>query len=567
MTHDVFALTQVAFRGRNDNGNETTASWKANINTNWNQPVDTKFRVRFGIQESGAGTASGTLTGQLQYQLAGGGWNNVTTSSSVCRAVASGDAGGPYDGTATTEQLNQSQPFKAGSISEDGLAGAVSLAGDDETELEYVLTIQSADVTNGQALELRVNDGTTTPTWTQIPSITIQEVTNYTLTADGGTFAMTGTAANTLYGRNLAAASGSFAYTGTAAGFLRGLRVIADSGSFGLTGTDVSLLRDAILAALGGTFDVTGTAATLAKGRTLITESGSFSVAGTAASLLATKLLSALGGSFSVSGADAALSKGFTLSALGGSFSLSGTAASPLHSRRLAADSGSFSFVGTSLGFLLGRRLVADSGSFSFNGFVAGLLHAKILQAAGGSFAYTGSDVTFTVASSSTYTLDCESGVFNVRPSMNYRLRTDELIDAALGANLMGTLVQTSRTATAVPLAVAVDRNGGQAGLTVTAAVRDASTTNSYLDFNDSTFKTTGWTAKTLTLTDLGGGFYAATLNVAAITNLPANADLVVEYSASGSVGAVGLDFISFQNNDVWKDPKALTVPKFLGLK
>ena len=70
------AYDQDAFRARNDNGNETTATWKVAANTNWDQDVDQNFRVRFVIQETnGASVADKTF--QLEYNRNGGGWNDV----------------------------------------------------------------------------------------------------------------------------------------------------------------------------------------------------------------------------------------------------------------------------------------------------------------------------------------------------------------------------------------------------------------------------------------------------------------------------------------------------------
>lgn len=49
----------------------------------------------------------------------------------------------------------------------------------------------------------------------------------------------------------------------------------------------------------------------------------------------------------------------------------------------------------------------------------------------------------------------------------------------------------------------------GQTGQTVVVEIRDVTTTNSYLDFADLTFKTAGWTTKAATLTEVGGGHYS----------------------------------------------------------
>lgn len=113
----------------------------------------------------------------------------------------------------------------------------------------------------------------------------------------------------------------------------------------------------------------------------------------------------------------------------------------------------------------------------------------------------------------------------------------------------MSTSILASRKDSNIPLSLSAMKGnlGGQAGLTVIVAIRDAATINSYLDFNDNTFKTVGWVQKTKTLADIGGGFYALSggLNASIITNLPAATDhLVAEYVVSGGVKAVATDLI-----------------------
>jgi hypothetical protein len=86
---------------------------------------------------------------------------------------------------------------------------------------------------------------------------------------------------------------------------------------------------------------------------------------------------------------------------------------------------------------------------------------------------------------------------------------------------------------------VVTRRQGGITGLTVAVRIRDGRTTNSYLDFSDDTFKTSGWSAQTASLTDIGDGFYSLSsgLDLSAITNLPAATHyLVAEYLVNGSV-------------------------------
>lgn len=98
----------------------------------------------------------------------------------------------------------------------------------------------------------------------------------------------------------------------------------------------------------------------------------------------------------------------------------------------------------------------------------------------------------------------------------------------------MSVTYRTSRTATNLPLALNVSRAGvgGVTGLSCRVSIRNAATASSYLDFADMTFRSSSWTQKESSLADIGNGTYQlASLNVSAITNLPAEpCNLLAEY-------------------------------------
>ena len=147
-----------AFRLRNDDGNETTATWKADANVNVSQDVDTNFRVRFLISE-GVDIADANVSFQLQYNYNGGGWNDVDAASSVARSFASPNV---TDAANTTQQIGSSTYIStnAGFDEVDGLAGGASLdfttTVDQEVEVEYCLQLRSVDTTHLDGIQLRV---------------------------------------------------------------------------------------------------------------------------------------------------------------------------------------------------------------------------------------------------------------------------------------------------------------------------------------------------------------------------------------------------------------------------
>ena len=114
------AITQAAFRFRNDDGNQTAATWIDAENTDITIANGSTFRLRIGQTSDGFFDFT---TAPWQYQLNGGGWNNITTSSSVVRRVASGSV---THGTATTNQLALAGSFVAGEVVTDGMVLATN---------------------------------------------------------------------------------------------------------------------------------------------------------------------------------------------------------------------------------------------------------------------------------------------------------------------------------------------------------------------------------------------------------------------------------------------------------
>lgn len=166
---EIAGLTQHSFRGRNDDGSQTTATWKAAANTNFSQTLDTTFRLRFVIQSDAFGGS--TFTTKLQYNLNAAGWVDITTSSTVIVAVNSANI---TDTEATTQQVGAAT-FVAGEETEDGVTGSVVLAQSQQTEHELVCQILSTGATVGDTIQVRCleSNGTVFTTYSQTPTITV----------------------------------------------------------------------------------------------------------------------------------------------------------------------------------------------------------------------------------------------------------------------------------------------------------------------------------------------------------------------------------------------------------
>ena len=193
---------------------------------------------------------------------------------------------------------------------------------------------------------------------------------------------------------SLTAEAGSFTLTGQAAGLRADRLLSAEAGSFTLSGQAAGLQAQRRMAAGTGAFDLTGQDAGLRVTRRMTAEAGSFTLSGQSATLVRALRLTAGTGAFSLIGQDAALNVAgsSTLAAETGVFALGGQAAGLRAARRLAAEPGSFSLAGQAAGMRVARLLTADAGVFTLAGQPAGLRVARRLGADAGSFVLTGQD-------------------------------------------------------------------------------------------------------------------------------------------------------------------------------
>jgi len=164
-------LTQSAFRNRNDDGSETTATWLAALNANALPTLDSPFRVRMQTTTEG-GLALINYTNRLHYTLNGGAKTAVTTTSNVIRAVNSANV---TNDEATTEQLAGAGVFQAGVVSEDGTCPLNFLSNNAlDVEDEFVVQLRSADLHNNDVVRLYcTQEGSDLDGYTQVPTYTI----------------------------------------------------------------------------------------------------------------------------------------------------------------------------------------------------------------------------------------------------------------------------------------------------------------------------------------------------------------------------------------------------------
>lgn len=214
----------------------------------------------------------------------------------------------------------------------------------------------------------------------------------YSLTADAGTFSLTGVATGLRAARKIVAAPGTFSFTGNAAALLFGLKLTAAPGTFNLTGVSAGLLFGRKLSAAAGTFSFTGNSAALLYGLKLSAAAGVFNLTGNAANFSLSYRLAAAAGTFSLSGQDAGARATRSLAAGVGSFTLSGVAAALLLGKTLAAAQGTFSLSGQAVALSATRKLSAESGAYALTGYAALLLSTRTMQGAAGVYSFTGNN-------------------------------------------------------------------------------------------------------------------------------------------------------------------------------
>lgn len=180
---NTFGITARAYQWYAD-GTETGAAALAAENASHGLVVsgNTAIVLRYGVQESGAGTASGLTTDdyQLQHNLNGAGFVDTTAASTVAQGFTSANL---TDADPTTQRLSAGTgSFVAGEISEtDGLLTDWQLTANNYSELLYAIQIIDADTAVGDSITFRVRrNGGVFNTYSVTPTMTI--VVNATAT-------------------------------------------------------------------------------------------------------------------------------------------------------------------------------------------------------------------------------------------------------------------------------------------------------------------------------------------------------------------------------------------------
>jgi len=196
-------------------------------------------------------------------------------------------------------------------------------------------------------------------------TIEVEYTTGYSLSCEGGSYALNGQDAGAYYGRKVDAEAGAYALTGADISALFGRLVLAEAGAYQLTGQDIALLRAARIAAEAGAYALAGQDVTLI----YVPGGGAY-------------VLSAEGGAYAITGADAGLRKASILPAEPGVYVLAGQDATTLLGRLLDAGAGAYVISGGAAELLRAARMQAEAGVYGLTGNDAALALQALIESA-----------------------------------------------------------------------------------------------------------------------------------------------------------------------------------------
>ena len=200
---------------------------------------------------------------------------------------------------------------------------------------------------------------------------------NVTLSANYGTYSVSGDSDQMLHARLLQNATGSYSSSGNTDQMLHGRNVLSSSGSYSVSGNTDQMLHTRLLKSTSGSYSSSGQPDSMLYGRVLSSNAGNYSSTGDSDQMLHGWQLQFASGSYGITGDAASLLHSY-LAQLGiGTYSLSGIAAALIHQGVgivLAAQAGSYSLTGDAAQELYKRLLMASPGSFTVTGISANMI-------------------------------------------------------------------------------------------------------------------------------------------------------------------------------------------------
>lgn len=166
-------LVQSHYRFRNDDGDETTATWRAAVDTvPANIPINTLFRLRVAVTETMGGDPP-LHTYSLEWRQNGGAW--TTTGSENSGAVVQGSTPtGCPNNTPTTQQISGGG-FNPGFVQRGNNTAGIDIIPLRTLENEWTIRIgHNGGAVAGDVFDFRViSDGVVLQAYAVTPSVTV----------------------------------------------------------------------------------------------------------------------------------------------------------------------------------------------------------------------------------------------------------------------------------------------------------------------------------------------------------------------------------------------------------
>lgn len=206
----------------------------------------------------------------------------------------------------------------------------------------------------------------------------------------------------------LTANQGSYTLTGQNVNLYKGFYLLAAQGSYTLTGQTLNLIAYRLLALAQGSYSLTGHNANLLRGYPLTAVQGSYTLSGQEAGLIysgAVAPLSANSGSYTVTGQTVNFLYNRIVGLAQGLYSLTGQTANVLYGRLITGVQGSYSLTGQTTNLYKDFYTPLSPGTYTLTGNTVSVLVRRLLALAQGTYTLTGQSVSFVVPSEDSHAL------------------------------------------------------------------------------------------------------------------------------------------------------------------
>ena len=242
--------------------------------------------------------------------------------------------------------------------------------------------------------------------------------TDYPITANSGTYALTGQSATITKTRLITANNGTYALTGQSATIVKTRLITANNGTYALTGQSATITNTRLITANNGTYALTGQTATITytapTAYVITANNGTYALTGQSATIVKTRLITANNGTYALTGQSATITQTRLITANNGTYSLTGQSATIAKTRLITADSGTYALTGQSATISKTRLITANNGVYAITGQSATITYALFanyeITALSGNYSLSGQTANITYIASPIIITDTHDG-------------------------------------------------------------------------------------------------------------------------------------------------------------